>query len=161
MVPIFSCEYDPPTGTLLSYSGCKSEELISASTDSKVTNSEEITYEQECVHYEYDGKTLYFTHVNGLFNCCPGTISADIAIVDNTITIIEDSSDSECWCYCLFDIDYMVQNLERDIYTIKIGDSDNMKLLIECGEDMEFEIDLTTSHNGSYCASRDGNIWYN
>jgi hypothetical protein len=65
---------------------------------------------------------LYVNHLNATFNCCPGTIGADILVEDNKIIIGEYESSGDCNCICPYDLSYEVGPLvEGKTYTIYIG----------------------------------------
>ena len=47
-----------------------------------------IFHDTSYVEYEYDGRSvLRLKHVNAGFNCCPGTISADIQVEGGAIRV--------------------------------------------------------------------------
>lgn len=110
----------------------------------------------ECLEYEYDGRSvLRLKHVNAGFNCCPGTISADIEIASGRIFIRESESSSLCDCNCLFDLDYEVVLLAPGLYRIEVvgpyqpsGDPP-----------LEFLADLTGPSSGSFCVKRSRYPW--
>ena len=64
------------------------------------------------------GDTLLLRHVNAAFNCCPGEITAEISISNDTITIVERESQPGCHCLCLYDLEYRFENIEAGTYTI-------------------------------------------
>lgn len=92
-------------------SGCKDN------TRSGYDGREEIA--EYAVHHE---GYLYVNHQNAVFNCCPGTIGADILVEDNRIIIGEYESSGDCDCICPYDLSYEVGPLvEGTTYTIYIG----------------------------------------
>ena len=140
----------PPTGILLSYSGCK-EFQKGAPTDS-------VSPDQDCIEYQYDGLgLLLLKHVNAGFNCCPDEILADITIEDNIITIEENESleSGGCYCLCLFDVDYQISNLPPGEYTIRVYGM----YLQEGDEILQFTVDLASSPSGIFCVYRDHYPW--
>ena len=65
---------------------------------------------------------LYLNHQNAVFNCCPGTLGADVSIEGNNITIGEYESASDCDCICIYDLSYEIGPLtEGETYTVSIG----------------------------------------
>ena len=95
-----------------SNTGCKNRYMSRAEDDSK----EIIEY--SVLHKGY----LYINHRNVFFNCCPGTIGADIQVEDNKIIIGEYETEDECDCVCPYDLGYEVGPLvEGKSYTIYIG----------------------------------------
>ncbi len=138
-----------PTGTLVDHTGCKTFQK----SDSTSPNL-------DCVEYEYDGGSkLTLKHVNAGFNCCPGSIEADITIENSLITITESESyDSlgPCACLCLFDVDMEIINLPPGEYTIKVNELN----LDEGDEILDFTISLSSSpSSGSHCVGRDHYPW--
>jgi len=139
-----------PTGTVISYTGCKTF-ILGSSPDS-------IPPDQDCIQYQYDGESvLLIKHINSGFNCCPDDIMADVTIQDNLITIEEEESleGGGCWCLCLFDVDMRINNLEPGEYTISVS---GLYLYPE-DEPLEFTVDLISSPSGTYCVERDHYPW--
>lgn len=147
LMSIWGCRYEFPAGKLLDYGSCKRN--VADSLNANVVDMEGGSSNLECIYYEYDGvKTLYFTHINADFNCCPDKIGADIAIKENSITVFE-TGDGLCDCICLYDLEYEIRNLEQGVYTFKIDNVD----------DLEFKIDLNASYSGIHCVDREGYPW--
>lgn len=125
-------------GQLLNYEGCKSSPAGDPSALAAAR--------QDCLDYSYDGATLRLKHVNAGFNCCPGEISAVIRVAKNAIIIKESEAMAGCYCKCLFDIDYLIENLFPGQYTIQvdepyIGDGDAplaLSVLLEPGASATF-----------------------
>jgi hypothetical protein len=93
-----------PVGELVGWTGCKGSTGLSAPPKAEARAAG-----TECVEYEYDGRSvLRLKHVDAGFNCCPGTISADIDIDGREILITERESSSLCDCNCLFDVNYEI-----------------------------------------------------
>ncbi len=108
----------------------------------------------DCIEYAYDGEsTLNIMHRNAGLNCCPFW-AYDISIQDSVITIAESDS-GQCFCLCLFDINYQITDLEPGVYTIKF-----IEPLIQPGDDiLEVTIDLISEPSGLYCVYRGQYPW--
>ena len=92
-------------------SGCK--DITRSGYDDR-----EETAEYAVLHEGY----LYVNHQNAMFNCCPGTLGADILVEDDRIIIGEYESSGDCDCICPYDLSYEVGPLvEGKTYTIYIG----------------------------------------
>ncbi len=137
-----------PSGILVEYQGCKEWTTgIETGTDAAKN--------QDCIEYAYDGQTLILKHVNAGFNCCPGEILADIDIVGNLITITENEQEAGCFCLCLFDLDFKIENLEPGGYTICI-----LEPYVQVGDEiLEFIIQLTSGVSGIFCLNRNYYPW--
>ena len=95
-----------------SNSGCKNRYMSRAEDDSNAS------FEYSVLHDGY----LYINHRNVMFNCCPGTIGADIQVDGNKILIGEYETEDMCDCDCPYDLGYEVGPLvEGKSYTIYIG----------------------------------------
>lgn len=139
---LFSCRFEPPTGDLLHYGSCKNDEA-----DKLKMNTDRDSSKQECIFYEYDGvDNLYFTHTNADFNCCPQAITAEIEIRGDNIAITENG-DGACRCNCLYDLEFVVRNIDQGVYWLEIDSEDG---------GLGMEIDLTANYSGSYCIEREG-----
>ena len=139
-----------PTGSLVDYEGCK-EFSIGGAADT-------IPSDQDCMAYQYDGAgVLLLQHVNAGFNCCPTEILGDVAIEDDIITIVEDESleGGGCFCLCLFDVNYRIDNLPPGEYTIRVYGM----YLDEGDQILEFTVDLASSLSGVHCVYRDYYPW--
>ena len=138
-----------PTGSLVNYEGCKEF--------SKGGVTDTIPPDQDCMAYQYDGAgVLLLQHVNAGFNCCPTEILADVTIEDDMITIVEDESleGGGCFCLCLFDVNYSIDNLPPGEYTIRV-----YGMYLEGGPILEFTVDLVSSPSGMQCVYRDHYPW--
>jgi len=138
-----------PIGFLVSYQGCKHFSM-GGTTDT-------IPPDQDCMTYQCDGAgLLLLRHVNAGFNCCPTEILADLTIDDDSITIVENESleDGGCYCLCLFDVDYRIDNLPAGEYTIRV-----YGMYLQGGPILEFTVDLASSPSGTYCVHRDYYPW--
>ena len=146
-----SCSRDtksPVEGNVTSYTDCKNmgEENLKATQDK----------DESCIEYNYDAKTqrLSLTHINTGFNCCPGELSAEIHLIESTIEIIESEKAPLCACNCLFDMDIEIKNVEPGVYFMKV-----VEPYCHDQEKLEFEIDLTSSTQGSHCVERTEYPW--
>lgn len=113
--------------------------------------------ESECFEYSFDSSgVLTVLHHNAGFNCCPDSIYADIEIDGQTITFDEHEGLSmPCHCLCLYDIEYRLENVTPEIYTLVFNDS-----YIHTGDSMlTGTIDLEVNPEGSYCQERGYYPW--
>jgi hypothetical protein len=139
-----------PSGRLVGRTDCKAFGGASAGAAAVPTSS------QECVEYDYDGRSLLrLKHVNAGFNCCPGTISADLDIFGGTVRITETESSSLCDCSCLYDLSYKITALPPGTYRLEVigpyqPDSD---------PPLAFDIDLGRAASGSFCVGRTRYPW--
>jgi len=138
-----------PVGRLVGRTDCKG----SGGTSIGVAGP---TSSQECIEYDYDGRdVLRLKHVNAGFNCCPGTVSADIEISGDTIRIEESESSSLCDCSCLYDLSYEIAALAPGIYRISVVGPYQP----EEGPPLEFLLDLDQASTGSFCVQRTQYPW--
>jgi hypothetical protein len=139
-----------PVGRLVSRTDCKG--AISTASGAAVAP----TSSQECVEYDYDGRSLLrLKHVNAGFNCCPGTISADIDVSARTVRIEEKESSSLCDCSCLYDLSYEIAALPPGTYRLSVigpyqPDTD---------PPLSFDVDLGRAASGSFCVERTRYPW--
>ena len=158
ILSVSGCGDDPPTGTksspvspagiLVGHTDCKHLEDIATAPSFPLTSS--------CIEYDYDGQgVLSLKHVNAGFNCCPGEIVAEIIIENSTIIIKERELAGLCDCLCLFDVDYSIENLEPDEYTIIVVEP----YLPDGNNKLEFTVDLNANPVGAHCVKRQGYPW--
>jgi hypothetical protein len=141
----------PPQGRLISRTDCKSSLL----TNSQAAETSRAA-SQECAEYIYDGKSgLRLKHVNAGFNCCPGTVSADIQVSGGEIRIKEKESSSLCDCSCLYDLDYEFVGVAPGIYKVSVVGPYQW----EGDPPLEFLVDLSGAASGSYCVERTRYPW--
>jgi|GEM_PF-987337 len=127
-----------PYGYAVSTDGCKSSTASSSAT---------------CVMYQYDGVgSLTLTHQDAVLNCCP-VPTLTVSIEGNTITITE-IDDGLCDCYCLFDIEYRIENLPPGEYRIVVNEA-----VFTGGDPLDFMADLTHAGVNIFCVVRDGYPW--
>jgi hypothetical protein len=138
-------------GTLIEYTGCKDN------ADQDADASEVAASNQDCLEYEYDPekKTLFLTHINAAFNCCPHKIDAEIEFAGQAITLTEFEEGGLCDCNCLYDLKYQFRNIDPGQYTITVyepyvrqGDT-----ILQC------DIDLDEALTGKCCVTREYYPW--
>jgi hypothetical protein len=139
------------SGKLIHSSGCKGQ--LSAYAIEKTPTT------TDCIEYSYDdtNAVLHLAHINSGFNCCPGSVTADIEVGENIIRIQEKESLDQggCHCLCLFDLHYQITKLPPGEYRIIIS-----QLYLREGDAMlQFPINLLTSPSGRYCVDRDHYPW--
>lgn len=140
-------EAEIPEGKLTKQSDCKQFASVLKSNFAPAN-------EQECILYYYTGNTLYITHQNTAFNCCPGKIMASITVNDHVITIKEREQEAGCHCMCLYDLELEVSNLAQGTYRIIVDVP-----YLGGQPAMDFSCDLEEKSNGEYCADRNGYPW--
>ena len=104
--------------------------------------------------YRPDG-VLSLVHMNAAFNCCPGEITADIRIQNDTITIVEREEQSMCDCSCLYTLRFEIRNHEPHAYTILFVEP----YVQPIDERLEFTADLAALPAGMACAYRGHYPW--
>jgi len=140
-----------PEGRLLRHSDCKS--FIEGSHN--LSNYDHPPSE-ECLEYHYDGHgVLTLKHINAGFNCCPGTISADIVFRPGEIIIKEKEASSLCDCNCLFDLDYQLIHIRPGVYRISVKGPYQP----ESDPPLEFVVSLTQPVSGTFCVPRSQYPW--
>ncbi|MBN2482267.1 MAG: hypothetical protein JXB19_11025 [Bacteroidales bacterium] len=109
-----------------------------------------------CVHYSFDSaiKKLAIKHINGGFNCCPESLYCDVSLRNDTIIIQEFEAAALCNCNCLFDLDIELFGVNSKKYQIRFIEP-------YAGNQLEinFEVDLTNEHEGSFCVTRKQYPW--
>ena len=148
---VISCEKSPEkekiNGKLTSFTNCKSFKNFYAS-DSVASN-------YSCAEFTYVNNTLSITHINAGFNCCPGSLDADISFANDTITISEYETESACDCNCLYDLEFEIYNLETSVYHIVFDEP----YIVSQNEELNFNISLIDSVQGSFCVERSHYPW--
>jgi len=140
-----------PVGRLVGRTDCKSSGGLNSGAAGRIPASN-----QECVEYDYNGTSvLLLKHVNAGFNCCPGTISADIDVSGGVIRIKEKESSSLCDCSCLYDIDYEFVSVRPGLYRISVVGP----YQVEGDPPLEFLVDLDGAATGSFCVERTHYPW--
>jgi hypothetical protein len=136
-----------PYGLLVSHTDCHSHANAAASYD--------IPGDMSCADWQYSYGILRLKHINAAFNCCPGDITADISIANDTITIVEREEQSMCDCSCLYDLEFEIGNLEPRAYAIRI-----VEPYVQPGDErLEFTADLAALPAGVFCAYRSHYPW--
>lgn len=105
---------------------------------------------EECIIFQYNesDKILNINHINACFNCCPGSIIAEISINYNNINITEDETFQDgmaCSCICLYDLQYSIRNVLPIEYTLNIIEP--------------FTINLSSEESGTICFKRTSYPW--
>lgn len=153
LLVLFGCDHDQATsplaaeGQMTFASSCKTDDPSMSSYDPKRS--------EECIRFTYQNDhTLFLNHINAGFNCCPGTIAAEIGIDGDTITIKEYEIHDDygpCNCLCLYDVDYKLQNLQRQSYFLRM---DGPQI-----DPYEVRIDLDSTSTGLICIARNDYPW--
>jgi hypothetical protein len=109
-----------------------------------------------CINYIFEASTntLNLSHINASFNCCPGNLSCEISIENDTIIIQEFASKQDCNCMCLFDLEIELKRVSSKKYFIKI-----VEPYIGDQQEILFEVDFTENYEGSYCVTRTQYPW--
>ena len=136
-----------PNGELISYSNCK----IPGDTSNCFGRASN----EDCIDYKYDGNgSLRIKHINSVFSLCPEKLTAEITISEDSILIEEHETGIGTFEKCLYNLDYVINNLHPDIYTVKV-----ISPYPEKKEPLEFSVDLTHAGNGSFHLIRDVYPW--
>lgn len=148
------CAFSPghgPVGRLVSRTDCKSSGRLNPPTAGTSRAAGE-----ECIEYDYDGRSaLRLKHVNAGFNCCPGTVSAEIQVMGGEIRVKEKESSSLCDCSCLYDLDYEFVGVSPGIYRLSVIGPYQW----EGDPPLEFLVDLGGAASGSFCVERTRYPW--
>jgi len=146
--PVGLHRHGDPTGELVSRTDCKISEATGTSGEAAAV--------QDCFAYELkSGDTLILEHIDAAFNCCPGEITADISIVNDTITIVERESEAMCHCLCLYDLNYRLTGIEAGTYTIQFIEP----YTTDADEPLRATVDLSAAPSGNFCVDRSGYPW--
>jgi hypothetical protein len=139
---------ETPSGNLIHISGCKGNTGVAAKTDAPRN--------MECIQWTYDSAgTLYLTHINTGFNCCPDSIFAVITIDDTCICIQEGELDGLCDCLCLYDLEFLFEDIPASEWTVCIEG-----LYRNDGDlPLEHVINLADSTEGQFCVQRNHYPW--
>lgn len=137
--PFFRPTSEDASGRLVDTFGCK--ETRAGSDD--------------CLIWEYRDGTLGLLHENAGLNCCPGEITADVEIRDNSINIVEHEEGPGCNCLCLFDLTYKIRNLAPGEYTLTVENP----YVTEKMEPLVTTIELEDGASGRFCVHREEYPW--
>jgi hypothetical protein len=145
---LYSCS-KTEEGKLINHSECKYN-------GKSVYVGQDYGSDTTSVSYVYleNANTLKFKHTNTSFNCCPGELSCDISISNDTIYIQEKASKEDCDCMCLFDVEFEVYDIKTQTYHIEI-----IEPYIGSQDKLSFDIDLKAFTSGEYCLGRDQYPW--
>lgn len=133
-------------GTLISQSACKQDQTQNAKQSSS----------EDCLRYTYSDNILNITHVNSAFNCC-ANIQGKVEIRGGTITIRESEmlQNGGCHCLCLYDVEYVINQLTPGTYRIKFSQLH----LSSTAAPLSATIDLAASSSGEVCVTRSNYPW--
>ena len=140
---------DPASGTLIHASSCKQSDTIPRFGKGSTSES--------CVEFSFNPQTstLHLRHINAGFNCCPGELSASITVDKGIITITEKEREAACRCNCLYDLEFVINNLSAGTYRIVV-----MEPYLPAGADaLDFMVELAKTPSGSHCVVRTGYPW--
>ena len=148
----FNCDFPPctpldPSGSLISHTGCKGFTAATAADD--------FTPDQSCIVWDYDGTgTMSLSHINAGFNCCP-TLDISVDIEGGTIMLREVETLGECFCLCLFDLEFEIINLPPGEYRVVAEEP----YVLPGMETLDFTIDLIATPSGVHCDERTEYPW--
>ncbi len=109
-----------------------------------------------CVFWEYNEEGSFtMTHYNAGFNCEPGEILTSMKISGDTIYISERDLTHEARCNCLFNVDFVIQNLKAGQYVVKFDEP----FVVDPKEPLVFTVDLEEDSEGQVCQYRDYYPW--
>lgn len=136
------------SGQVIDHSECKSDKTVftTASPDDSLS----------CVNYVFDASAhrLILNHLNAGFNCCPGNLSCDIYLVNDTIVVEEFEEAAQCNCNCLFDMEIEINDIKTGTYVIKF-----IEPYRKNQEQIIFDVHLTSQLEGSFCVTRHDYPW--
>lgn len=140
-------EINNANGKLIGYSNCK----IPGDTSLCFGYASN----EDCIDYIYDGKSkLRIKHINSVFSLCPGQLTADIIINKGSIVIEEHETGNGSFEKGLYNLDYVINNINPDIYSVKV-----ISPYPANKEPLEFNVDLTRARNGSFHLTREVYPW--
>ena len=138
---------NPALEQMVFYTGCKNDRSTFAAA--------QVPQGQECVEYHYDGSnTLSLTHINTAFNCSLESISADIQIQENmlSITEYEHLENSGCHCMCLYDTTYHLMDVTPGSYRVVVARH-------QYSQTVDFSINLSQAVQDRFCVQRSQYPW--
>jgi hypothetical protein len=139
--------HENQAGKLVSYTDCKLSQNAQRSGGAVPI--------MDCAEYHLQDGALLLKHVNAGFNCCPGDISADITVRNDTVTIVERERDALCRCLCLYDLNYRFDDLEPRVYTFIFVEP----YTTDADEPLKFTVDLSGSPSDTFCVDRHNYPW--
>lgn len=135
----------PFSGQLKTHSACKNEADMLGLPDTL-----------SCVAYAFDSLngTLFLTHLNAGFNCCPDRLFIESSLDEEVITIVEHEASALCDCNCLYDLEIELQGIEAKTYRIQV-----IEPYAAAQEAITFLIDLSQTDEGDFCVIRKAYPW--
>lgn len=132
-------------------------QLTGATVSPKQRNSDLLTSSFDGVEYYYNRsrRTLKITHLNAAFNSCPLRIKASVEVTPNSILISESEARSACQSLSLFDVEYLIRDIEPATFQIKIIEP----YAHFSTEKITFNINLRTEKRGLYTVRRTFYPW--
>jgi hypothetical protein len=110
---------------------------------------------QDCVEWWYVGESsLHLRHVNAGFNCCP-VVDVDIRVEGETITVEEIELEGNCWCLCLFDVEYVIEDLSPGVYQLTFVEPYRP----QSDPVLQTTLDLEAASSGRFCVPRSQYPW--
>lgn len=146
---LFGCDSENPTGILNGKITEHSECLLKNVENTQVSSS------QSCISFTYSNQTLFITHFNAGFNCCPGTLSASFSLLNDTLSIYENESQALCDCNCLYDLEMEANQLNAGFYVVRFVEP----YVSIPSEELIFNINLNDSTTGTFCVDRNQYPW--
>jgi hypothetical protein len=141
-----------PMATLVSHTACKSSGDLATSLQAPAAAAAAT----DCVEYRMQGgDTLFLKHVNAAFNCCPGTLTADVTINNDTVRIVERESSAQCLCLCLYDLTIRIDNFRGGKYTFEFTEP----YADYTDEPLVFTVELAAFTSDTFCVERNGYPW--
>lgn len=111
----------------VTHTACKNNKVRTADgvfPTSGTTEGSKTAYDEaveETLHLKAIGRdVLQVIHRDVIFNCCPGTLSADCHIDKQTIFVTEQESENACRCICPYDLSYAISPLQSIKYNLQI-----------------------------------------
>ncbi|HRZ41639.1 MAG TPA: hypothetical protein P5228_02935 [Bacteroidales bacterium] len=144
VISLMGCNKDKP----VNHSDCK--------TFSGKSTVQNLGPDSSGVEYSYDiqNKQLNIKHINAGFNCCPDEIYCHVERLGDTIQVKESEKEAGCDCNCLFDIDFIVEDVEQQAYYFSL-----IEPYAATQAPIKFGIDLTQYTSGSFYVQRNGYPW--
>lgn len=85
------------------------------------TRKETKTSENEKIYLKaISASQLKVVHYNVVFNCCPEELIVECEKDGNTLYIVEKELKPGCKCLCPYDLEFVINSLTAQTYTLKI-----------------------------------------